>query len=110
MVDPWSITIATLAVLGQAPNFLDNWEKLIKKLYRHEELSEPEIKESEANLLETRVDWLAHKIMLLDLVVAFGKEHTMNSQLITYCESERPRVFEEFKSIMDRIKRLNPER
>jgi hypothetical protein len=104
------LTIATIALLGQAPNFLENWEKLIEKLNRHEKLSETEIKESETSLFEARADWLAHKIMLLDLVVAFGKEHTMNPKLIKYCEGERPRVFEEFKCIMERIKNHTPAR
>jgi hypothetical protein len=106
MADPWALTIATLAFLGQAPNFLENWEKLMKKLRDHQDLSEPEIKESEVTLLEARADWLAHKVMLLDLVLAFSKEHTMNPKLTEYCELQRPCVFEEFKSVKERISKL----
>jgi len=106
MADPWSLSVAALALLGQAPGFVESWQKFIKKWRERSDLPKEEVKESEIAILQSRADWLLHKIMLLDLILAFSKEHTMSSQVLEFCKSERPRVFEEYKQVKDRLLEL----
>lgn len=106
MVDPWSLSVAALTLLGQAPSFAKGWEKFIKKWRERSDLPKEEVNESEITILQSRSDWLLYKIMLLDLILAFSKEHTMSSQVLEFCKSERPRVFEEYKQIKDRLLEL----
>ena len=103
MADPWSLSVAALALLGQAPSFVETWQKFIKKWRNRSDLPKKEVDESEITLLQSRSDWLLHKIMLLDLVMAFSKEHSMSSQVVEYCKSERPAIFKEYKDVKDRL-------
>ena len=106
MADPWSLSVAALALLGQAPTFVKNWQKFIKKWRDRTDLPKHEADESEIALLESRADWLLHKIMLLNLVTAFSKEHSMSPQVVEYCKSERPIAYEEYKEVKDRLLEL----
>ena len=106
MADPWALTVAVLALLGQAPNFIGNWESFIKRLRERRTLSELEVKESEITLLGARADWLTHKTLLLDLVIAFSKEHTMNPQVVEFCKTQRPQIFNEFQEVREKLLKL----
>ena len=106
MADPWSLSVAALALLGQAPVFVESWQKFIKKWRERSDLPKEEANESEITILQSRSDWLLYKIMLLDLILAFSKEHTMSSQVLEFCKSERPRVFKEYKQVKDRLLEL----
>lgn len=106
MSDPWALSVAILALLGQAPSFIGNWESLLNKIKNRKSLSESEVTESEITLLESRLDWLTYKIMLLDLLVAFSKEHTMNPQVIEFCQKQRPNVYDEFKKVREKLLNL----
>ena len=106
MADPWSLSVAALAFLGQAPGFVESWQKFIKKWRERPGLSKEDVNESEITFLQARADWLLHKIMLLDLILAFSKEHTMSLQVLEFCKSERPRAFEEYKQVKDRLLEL----
>jgi hypothetical protein len=106
MADPWSLSIAALALFGQAPHFVENWQKLIRKWRDRSDLPKEDVNESEIAILEGRSDWLLHKIMLLDLILAFSKEHVMSSQVLEFCKSERPRAFDEYKQVKDRLLEL----
>lgn len=103
MADPWSLSVAALALLGQAPSFVESWKKFIKKWRERSDLPKQDVDESEITLLQSRADWLLHKIILLDLILAFSKEHSMSPQVVEYCKSERPAVFEEYKDVKDRL-------
>lgn len=106
MADPWSMTLAALALLGQAPKFITNWKKLIDKIRRSEKISEAERKESELELLEARSDWLFHKIILLELVIGFSVEHTVPEDILRYSRSHKTQVLEELKELEIRIKSI----
>jgi len=107
MSDPWSLTVAILALLGQAPDFVGKWQSFIKKLRDRGHLPEKDLAESEVTLLEAREDWLTHKVILLDLVVAFSAEHTVNERVLKFCKAQRPRVHEEFREVGERLAELN---
>ena len=106
MADPWSLSIAALALLGQAPSFFETWEKFIEKWRDKSDIPKEEADESEVTILSSRSDWLLHKIMLLDLITAFSKEHAMSKQILDFCQSERPQVFEEYKQVKARLQEL----
>lgn len=106
MADPWSLSVAALALLGQAPGFVESWQKFIKKWGERSDLPREDINESEITILQSRSEWLLYKIMLLDLILGFSNEHTMSSQVVEFCKSERPRVFEEYKQVKDRLLEL----
>ena len=106
MADPWSLSIAALALLGQVPSFVDTWQKFIEKWREKSDIPKEEANESEITILMSRSDWLLYKIMLLDLITAFSKEHTMNKQVLDFCRSERPQVFEEYKQVKARLREL----
>ena len=106
MPDPWSVTLAALALLGQAPSFLGNWQKLLSRLRRSTSLSDSEVKESEIELLDVRADWLFHKVVLLDLVMAFSVEHQLPEQIVDYCKSHRPQALGELEVVRKRLNEL----
>lgn len=106
MADPWSLSIAALALLGQAPSFYETWEKFIKKWRDKSDIPKEEANESEITILMSRSDWLLYKIMLLDLITAFSNDHIMNKQVLDFCQSERPKVFEEYKRVKERLQEL----
>jgi hypothetical protein len=106
MADPWSLSIAALALLGQAPSFVETWQKFIEKWRDKSDLPKKEVDESEISILVSRSDWLLYKIMLLDLILAFSKEHTMSKEVLEFCQSERPQVFEEYKQVKARLRQL----
>ena len=103
MADPWSLSVAALALLGQAPGFVESWQKFIKKWRQRSDLPKEEVNESEIAILQSRSDWLLYKIILLDLIIAFSKEHRMSSEVLEFCKSERPSVFEEYQQVRNRL-------
>ena len=107
MADPWSLSIGALALLvGQTPTFFDTWQKFIEKWRNKSDIPKEDANESEITILMSRSDWLLYKIMLLDLITAFSKEHTMNKGVLDFCKSERPQVFEEYKQVKARLREL----
>jgi hypothetical protein len=65
MADPWSLSVAALALLGQTPGFIESWQKLLDKWKKRSELPKVELDESEISLLQSRYDWLLHKLCCL---------------------------------------------
>jgi hypothetical protein len=106
MADPWSLSVAALALLGQTPGFVESWQKLLDKWKKRSDLSKTDVDESEISILQSRYDWLLHKIMLLDLILEFSKEHTKSAEVIEFCKSEKPVVFEEYKKVRSRLLEL----
>lgn len=106
MTDPWALSVAVLALLGQIPKFVGNWESLIKKIREKRTLSEAEITESELTLLEARLDWLTYKILLSDLVVAFSNDHVMDEKVVEFCKKQRPKAFDEFQTVKEKLIKL----
>jgi hypothetical protein len=103
MADPWSLSVAAIALLGQVPGYFENWQKFLKKWRENSSFTKEDVDETEISVLQTKSDWLLHKIMLLDLILAFSKEHNMRTEVIDFCKSERPVVFEEYKQIKGRL-------
>jgi hypothetical protein len=95
--------LALLGHVGNIPTYYENWEKLIGKFRKQEELSEAERKETELSFLQARSEWLLHKIMLLDLILAFSREHKYPAPMTEHCEKERPRALDELRGIERQI-------
>jgi hypothetical protein len=96
-------TLLLIQTLGEVPNYVGNWKKLLERSKNQEALSE----QDSCGILEARLEWLFHKMMLYDLLLAFSKEHKMNPQLVAVCREQRPLVLEEAQAIQKELNEIN---
>jgi hypothetical protein len=91
MNDPWVVSIAALALFGSLPGHIKAWRGLLLRKrsegQAEEPITESEFQELRNIFLGAQADWLFHKLILLNLVVAFSREHQIPDRLVEYCQA-----------------------
>ncbi len=104
MADPWAITMSALALLGTLPNYFENWENLFKRSVDESTVSKKDFVELRKIFLFAQEDFLFHKIISLNTVIALSIEHRMNAGLVDYCKGEIVRTKESLETISNTLK------
>jgi hypothetical protein len=103
MDDPWAISMSALALLGTLPNYIKNWENLFKKNFDKNLTGKKDFEEFKQIFLNAHADFLFHKIILLNTVIAFSLEHVMNKEFVEYCKKEIGRTKESLDTVRQQL-------
>jgi len=104
MADPWSITMSAMALLGTLPNYIKNWEDLFNRKAGEDVLKTKDFQEFRKVFLFAQEDFLFHKIISLNTVIALSREHNVNPELLDYCKKEIVRTKENLETIRNTLK------